>query len=282
MKKLPISCLMLFLILTIINPLSIFAESNAINEIKTMKCDYSNSGGEDNCNSIENTTIINDSTVKELINSINVDGNNEATIAINGQEDTIDITIEKVWVGQKLNEITIHLLADNKIVQTVKLSDKNGWAYTFTNLSRLRQDGSEIDYTIEEVMEDGYETSIDGTWNEGFKIKNKEVAPPTKAEETTMKDKEISDISKETSSNETAKEVKESKKKSNLESSKEVSNGTAPVNNKPSDKDLSSSSNKTNQIPQLGWENDVVLSMLGVGFIASALFLFAKQKNKVD
>ena len=85
-----------------------------------------------------------------------------------------EITVNKVWDdaddfdGFRPDSITIHLLADGEVVQTVEIApDEDGnWSYTFTGLLKNSK-GEEIEYTVTEEPVEGYETEI-----EGFEITN--------------------------------------------------------------------------------------------------------------
>lgn len=98
------------------------------------------------------------------------------------EEDTVSITVNKVWKGDEnyLNarpeKITVRLLADNKVVEgkTLTLSADNNWTGTFLELKKYRTDENnnvkvdehnqpiEIKYTVEEVnVPTGYTVSYD-------------------------------------------------------------------------------------------------------------------------
>ena len=106
---------------------------------------------------------------------------------INGYEitnkhvpETVEINVTKTWndgnnkEGKRPASITINLLADGKVIQTVKITpdEKGNWAHVFTGLPKYA-DGKEIQYTITEEPVPGYSTSING-----FKVTNS-FTPPT-------------------------------------------------------------------------------------------------------
>ena len=74
----------------------------------------------------------------------------------------------KTWVdeddrdGVRPESITINLLADGEVLDTIEVTEAEGWAWTFTDLYKFRDGGVEIVYTITEEAVEGYETAIDG------------------------------------------------------------------------------------------------------------------------
>lgn len=104
-----------------------------------------------------------------------------------------NLPVVKTWVDNNDNakkrpaSITINLLADGEVVQTVEVkplpdgqvgtdsTQQNSWTYTFYDLPVYNDDGSEIVYTITEENVPEYTTTI-----EGFKITNTyNTHPPT-------------------------------------------------------------------------------------------------------
>ncbi len=100
--------------------------------------------------------------------------------------ETVSIPVTKVWDdsgdqdGIRPDSVTVNLLADGVVVETVKLGKTNflerllgaeEWAYTFENLPKYA-DGKEIVYTVEEVAVDGYTTIITYNAENGFTITN--------------------------------------------------------------------------------------------------------------
>jgi len=82
---------------------------------------------------------------------------------------TTDIEGSKTWDdelnvdGKRPEEITIHLWADDKNIQTVTVTEANGWAWSFTDLPvyKAGAQGVEIVYTVTEDKVEGYNTSVD-------------------------------------------------------------------------------------------------------------------------
>ena len=87
------------------------------------------------------------------------------------------VTVTKTWAdkndaeGLRPGRVTIVLYADGEKVERLKLSDKNNWTDSFTDLPKYK-DGEEIVYTIEEVEVDGYNTVIRGDMKSGFQVTN--------------------------------------------------------------------------------------------------------------
>ncbi len=84
------------------------------------------------------------------------------------------VTVVKEWSdaedqdGIRPEMISVKLLADGVEKQTVEVKAEEGWTYTFSELDKYRDGGTEIVYTVEEVgTVEGYEGSV-----EGFKITN--------------------------------------------------------------------------------------------------------------
>lgn len=92
-----------------------------------------------------------------------------------------EIEVTKVWNdnsnqdGKRPSEVTVHLFADGVKIQTVQVTEADGWKYTFTNLPRFK-DSQEIVYTVQEDQVAGYQApAIDG-----FTITNKRIPEKTK------------------------------------------------------------------------------------------------------
>ena len=116
------------------------------------------------------------------------------SIVVNNPINKMEIPVEKIWDdnenqdGKRPDEITVKLLADGEVLQTVKLTAKNEWKYVFKDLDIEKivdENGVEvtekIKYTIEEVKVADYETAIDGSGSatEGFVITNKHTPATT-------------------------------------------------------------------------------------------------------
>src|SRR5690625_1992120 len=87
----------------------------------------------------------------------------------------IEITVEKVWEGEAQDSVTVHLLANGEITDSIELSESNNWQHTFLELPLEDFEGNPIEYTVEEETVEGYETSITGSAKDGFIITNTEI-----------------------------------------------------------------------------------------------------------
>ena len=100
----------------------------------------------------------------------------EYTSAIEGydltnsyQVKTKEITVTKTWNdadnqdGVRPNAITVHLLADNAVKETVTIEAKDNWQHKFENLP-VYKDGKEIVYTVTEdpIIVEGYTSKVNG------------------------------------------------------------------------------------------------------------------------
>lgn len=94
---------------------------------------------------------------------------------IEDEPETTEVAVEKVWKGQELADVTIDLLADEKNLDSIELSEKNDWEYEFTDLPKEDEDGEEISYTVEEEDLDDYESKISGDQEDGYTVVNTEI-----------------------------------------------------------------------------------------------------------
>ena len=111
-----------------------------------------------------------------IIEEVAVDGYN--TVITGNQTDgfqitnshtpaTIVISGNKTWNdnddqdGARPDSITIHLLANGTVIDSVTVTAADGWAWAFENLAKF-ENGVEINYSISEAVVDGYTTTYDG------------------------------------------------------------------------------------------------------------------------
>ena len=91
----------------------------------------------------------------------------EVTSTVN-QEYKVDIPVTKVWnhggnKGEKPQEITLQVKNGQEVVSQEKVTELDGWKYTFEDLPKYDEDGNEINYTVDEEEElTEYKKSIDG------------------------------------------------------------------------------------------------------------------------
>ena len=91
----------------------------------------------------------------------------------NTNTETLNIPVEKKWIGPAAESVTVELLADESKVAEVTLDEDGGWQYTFTDLPKYdSNDGREISYSIAELDLAGYDSVITGDVGDGFVITN--------------------------------------------------------------------------------------------------------------
>ncbi|MDI9497467.1 MAG: Cna B-type domain-containing protein [Bacillota bacterium] len=89
------------------------------------------------------------------------------------------VAIRKVWQGTQLEAVTVSLLADDEVVDTVELSEANEWSWIFENLPQRNEAGQDIVYSVAEAVPEGYRVEISGDAVTGFVITNYEDETPT-------------------------------------------------------------------------------------------------------
>ncbi len=89
----------------------------------------------------------------------------------------IDITVTKVWDdeddkdGKRPDAVTVNLLKGGEKIDSAELSEENGWTATFEGLDKFEA-GKEIEYGVEEIEVENYESAVTGSAAEGFVITN--------------------------------------------------------------------------------------------------------------
>ena len=116
------------------------------------------------------------------------------------QAATTEITVQVVFAGTETfpEKITLNLLANNVVCNTVEVTAETQWAFTFKNLPVTDEAGAPIVYTVDEVEPAGFVKTIDGTtitntWSEqkaaedaaAAKKAEEDAAAAKKAEEDT-------------------------------------------------------------------------------------------------
>lgn len=99
---------------------------------------------------------------------------------INTSTETIDIPVEKQWVGPPADAVTVNLLADGAVMDTAELTAADGWKHTFTGLPKYDNvDEHEIVYDVQEDDIPGYIQSRSGTVETGFTFTNTNITTRT-------------------------------------------------------------------------------------------------------
>jgi hypothetical protein len=125
-------------------------------------------------------------------------GDNEETFAVDGgvitnEQITTEIGGTKTWNDdeffvdgvpvngyQRPESITIDLLADGTVIDSVTVTEDDEWEYEFTDLPKYKiVDGKavEIEYTVAEETVPGYAAVVEGTDVENTPVKDENVAP---------------------------------------------------------------------------------------------------------
>jgi len=119
---------------------------------------------------------------------------NAFTVTNTHEPAVTEVSVEKVWKdadnqdGKRPTEITVQLLANNVVQETVTLDAANSWKHIWTDLDKFAS-GSEISYTVKEVnVADGYTAVITGTAANGYTITNNYTPEQTKVSVTKVWD----------------------------------------------------------------------------------------------
>ena len=85
------------------------------------------------------------------------------------QPETTSWTVNKLWedsgnaAGLRPGSVTIELLRNGVLADTVTLNEANGWTYTWEKLEKLDQNGAEFVYTVKEHYVPGYSHQYSGS-----------------------------------------------------------------------------------------------------------------------
>ena len=100
------------------------------------------------------------------------------TLTNTHEPELISMKVTKVWAdddnesGKRPNSITIALLANDVEIETVTLSENEGWEHTFGDLP-LYENAEKITYTVlEKEVPEGYEAAYEGDMETGFIVHN--------------------------------------------------------------------------------------------------------------
>ena len=135
----------------------------------------------------ENGTVIvytvNETTVANY--TVNITRNNGSFIINNTHVPLLtNVTVVKVWTdnnnqdGVRPVNITVQLLADGVIINATVLSNATGWNYTFVDLP-VFNNGTPINYTIDEFTVENYTVVINKIANYTFVINNTHITDVT-------------------------------------------------------------------------------------------------------
>ena len=86
---------------------------------------------------------------------------------------TVNVPVEKKWVGPAAGEVAVSLKRGDEVVGTMKLNAEGGWKGTFSGLPKYdSQTGEEIAYSLAEEPVEGYDSAVTGDAQAGFTVTN--------------------------------------------------------------------------------------------------------------
>jgi uncharacterized repeat protein (TIGR02543 family) len=85
-----------------------------------------------------------------------------------------DITVKKVWVGPEGDSVTVNLMQTGMEapVDSCELSADGKWTHTFEGLRLYDDEGNALEYYVDEIEIDNYDSEIEGDIEQGFTITN--------------------------------------------------------------------------------------------------------------
>lgn len=92
-----------------------------------------------------------------------------------GKSENIDIPIKKVWENPRIphpDEVKVNLKNGDTVIDSITLSESNGWKGSFEGLPKYSESGSEVRYTVAEVPVEGYSSKVSGDAERGFTVTN--------------------------------------------------------------------------------------------------------------
>lgn len=92
-----------------------------------------------------------------------------------GKSENISIPIKKVWENPRIphpNKVKVNLKNGDTVIDSITLSESDGWEGVFSNLPRRDAFGSEVRYTVAEDAVEGYSSEVSGDAEHGFTVTN--------------------------------------------------------------------------------------------------------------
>ena len=96
-----------------------------------------------------------------------------------GKSENIDIPIKKVWENPRIphpDEVKVNLKNGDTVIDSITLSESNGWKGSFKGLPKYSESGSEVRYTVAEDAVEGYSSKVSGDAERGFTVTNASTA----------------------------------------------------------------------------------------------------------
>ena len=96
-----------------------------------------------------------------------------------GKSENINIPIKKVWENLRIphpNKVKVNLKNGDTVIDSITLSESDGWEGVFSNLPQRDASGAVIAYTVAEDAVEGYSSKVTGDAKDGFTVTNTSTA----------------------------------------------------------------------------------------------------------
>ena len=96
-----------------------------------------------------------------------------------GKSENINIPIKKVWENPRIphpNKVKVNLKNGDTVIDSITLSESDGWEGVFSNLPQHDASGAEVSYTVAEDPVEGYSSEVTGDAESGFTVTNASTA----------------------------------------------------------------------------------------------------------
>ena len=96
-----------------------------------------------------------------------------------GKSENIKIPVKKVWENPRIphpDKVKVNLKNGNTVIDSITLSESNGWKGVFSNLPQRDASGAVIKYEVAEVSVKGYSSKVTGDAEHGFTVTNASTA----------------------------------------------------------------------------------------------------------
>lgn len=96
-----------------------------------------------------------------------------------GKSENINIPIKKVWENPRIphpNKVKVNLKNGDTVIDSITLSESNGWKGSFEGLPKYSKSGAVIDYAVAEDPIEGYSSKVSGDAERGFTVTNASTA----------------------------------------------------------------------------------------------------------
>ena len=96
-----------------------------------------------------------------------------------GKSENIDIRIKKVWENPRIphpDKVKVNLKNGDTVIDSITLSESDGWKGVFSNLPKYDASGAVIKYKVAEDPVEGYSSKVTGDAGRGFTVTNTSTA----------------------------------------------------------------------------------------------------------